>query len=146
MFTFKFEKCLWAHTGAFLHSSSWYLEKPKKGKLGQSKVKKSEHYSHWIFFAKFFLLIQCSLICPPSTAPPGSLRMFITSQKLRWIYLSNAITAGIFKFCIKYTTVFKDMFCYAYAVFSLIEMWHMIRDTSYILHNMNKLFTMCITK
>ena len=32
------------------------------------------------------------------------------------------------------------MFRHAYAIFSLIE-WQVIRDTSYILHNMNKLFT-----
>ena len=37
------------------------------------------------------------------------------------------------------------MFAYGYAIFSWIE-WQVICDTSYILHNMNKLFTRCITK
>ena len=35
------------------------------------------------------------------------------------------------------------MFPHAYAIFRLIE-WQVIRDTSLILHNMNKLFTICI--
>ena len=42
------------------------------------------------------------------------------------------------EYWIKRTTVLKDMFRHAYAIFSLIE-WQVIRDTSYILHNMNKL-------